>query len=508
MAEDYGTKVAEPKGAAVKSTVPKVTSVKPGATPRLYREMVAAGSTLGYNNRLSLPQTPDDITQEFGLEVYEKMLLDAQVNACVTFWKAAILEDGLKLTPAVNDPGVDGFDMSRDFVKEACKMFDEMPVHIDDALWDMLNGVVFGMKVGELVYEVRNNRLDLARFKVKPCRAVALVVDQYMNMIGLIGAKPGQTTPITSSIIDPLSIIPPEKFAIFTFRPRDADPRGTSIIRSAYSAWWMKQQLRPEYMKYLSQFAGPSVIGYTPDDATIEATGDPEEDADFTTPEEAMLNTLVQWRNGSAAVFPGGSKVDIHGSEGEGNAFVTANAGCNLEITKAILGQELATEQSKFMARAAAQVHQDVLDTLIRQGKQAVVRMVYQQVLQRWMRYNWEPKYHHLCPVPSLGRVEERDRTRIMTAVAALMRADFFAPEQLPDLDKLMGFPVRSKRAIDIENQKDEAELKKAQEEAKPAPAPIAPQPQPAPTDTKPKENEAKPEPQSKPKPEQRPDKE
>ncbi len=459
--------------------LPRVLRTNRDATPRLYKEMVAAGVPNGFSPIQGLAQHPDLLTAELGINVYTAMLYDAQVNACVTFWKAAILEDGVKLTPPVNDPDADGFQLCRTFIDEASHMFDAMPIALDDVMWDMLNSIVYGLKVAETIWEVRDNRLDIARIKVKPVKAVSVVVDQFMNLVGIIGAKPGQIQTITDlSGVSNGMVLPLEKFALLSFRPEDADPRGKSILRPAYDAWWRKRQIIPEYLKFLSQFAGPSIIGYTPEDASLEDAVD--EDGNATSPEEGMLSTLVQWRNGSAAAFPGGSSVDIHKSEGEGLAFTNAIASANLEITKSILGQELATEQSKYMARAAAEVHQDVLDTLIRQGKQASVRMLYHQLLVRWIRYNYGDKYVPLTPRATLGTVENRDRSKLMMAVAALERASYFAPEQKPEIDKLLGFPVRSKSAIDLERKSDEADVAVKEQAAKPPPAPVVQPPQPS----------------------------
>jgi hypothetical protein len=100
--------------------------------------------------------------------------------------------------------------------------------------------------------------LQLRALKVKPIRSVAFVTDAYLNVLGLVGAKPGQTVPAVSDLA-PAEIIPREKFCILSWRPKDGDPRGTSVLRPAYDPWWRKRQTIPEYLKYLAQFAGPSL---------------------------------------------------------------------------------------------------------------------------------------------------------------------------------------------------------------------------------------------------------
>jgi hypothetical protein len=418
----------------------------------LTREYVAGGVLAWFGaSRLVLPWAFDEITGEFGLEVYEKMLLDSQVSACITLWKASILEEGVELSCALEDPLDPDYDKAKEIVDAARIMLDQLDPSFEDSLWNMLDAIVFGHKVGELVYEIRKDRLDLAHLKVKPSRSIAFVVDDKINVLGILGDLYGIGTITLDS--QQAVFLPREKFAILTFRPKDSDPRGTSLLRPAYDPWWRKTQLKPEYMKYMAQFASPSVIGYTPEDSTLEdadtadtTIGQDPDAADPTklTPEEAMVVTLIKWRNGVAAAFPGGAKVDLVQSTGDGAAFLNAIGECNLEITKGILTQQLATEEGQFMARAAATVHQDVLDTLIRQGKRHLVKMIKHDILERWIAYNWGPDAAvRLVPNVTLGTVEHQDRSPLYNAIANLVRSGFFTEAQLVEVDKLLSLPVR-----------------------------------------------------------------
>jgi phage gp29-like protein len=161
------------------------------------------------------------------------------------------------------------------------------------------------------------------------------------------------------------------------------------------------------------------------------------------TPEQALLASLLAFRNGSALALPAGSAVTPIQSLGDGAAFTRAITDCNHEIIKAILTQTLATEEGEHQARAAAAVHSDVLDTLVRQGKKSVVRMLARDVLRPWVAYNWGPRADALVPIPSLGTTEEQDKTALMNAVANLQRAGYPHPSQYPAIDQMLGLPVR-----------------------------------------------------------------
>lgn len=393
--------------------------------------------------RQPLPHPFDDLSRRQGIEVYEKMMTDYQVASTVRLYKTAILEDGMEFSPAVTDPAEEGFELAQEIHREWIDNVEYMQTDLNDVLFNMLNAAAYGNKVAEQVYELRNNRLALKALKVKPREAVAFVVDEYLNVLGLLADTNGSG--IVPWVGDETNIIPREKFAVLTFQPEDGDPRGTSLLRPAYEPWWRKRQIMPEYLKFLAQFAGPSIYAIAPEGAEVPRT-DEDEEEDATpaqTPEERLVETIINFRNGTAMALPYGTEVNLIQSEGDGLAFLNSVSGCDLAITKAILVQQLATEESQFMARAAAQVHQDVLATLIRQGKFAVVRMMIQDVVRPWVAYNWGPQAIKLCPKASLGEVEAEDMVSLMNAVANLMGKGFFVEEQLPWIDRQLGFPTR-----------------------------------------------------------------
>jgi Protein of unknown function (DUF935) len=143
-------------------------------------------------------------------------------------------------------------------------------------------------------------------------------------------------------------------------------------------------------------------------------------------------------------VVPPGTEVHPVELTGDGEAFKSALGLFSGQIIKAILTQQLATEEGQHQARSAASVHQDVLDTIVRQGKQSVLEMVSNQILVPWVARNWgDQAAETLVPVPTLGTTERQDVPALMSAVAALMRSAFFHSSQLPAIDEMLGLPVR-----------------------------------------------------------------
>lgn len=420
---------------------------------RLRREYVAGGGWAWYGQvARTLPNAIDDVTADFGDDLYDRMLFDPQISAVNTVWKASILESGMNMTSAIRSRSDVDYDLAAEIADEAAHMIQEFDGTLDDVLWNMLDCVAFGNKVAEQTYRLQGARKDgrkilvLDKFKVRPRRSTVFAVDIYLNLVGLLIRVPPNASPWSATMMfgpddEPFNLLPPHKFVILQNKPKDNDPRGTSILRPAYSAWWRKQQIVPEYLRYLSQFAGPSLIGYVGPDAAPQP--DPTNPGAVITAEQIMLGALQALRNGTAAAFPNGAKVDPLIMQGDGAAFLRAIDHCDQQITKAVLTQELATEEGKHMARAAAEVHQDVLDTLIRQGKLAFGTQIRNQLLKRWVSYNWGENAAHLAPLVGLGKIVLRDSPALWGAAAQLMGQGYLAPSQMQQLDEQIGLPVR-----------------------------------------------------------------
>lgn len=423
----------------------------------LTREYAAGGNGAWSLAALrSLPYWIDDITRDLGSDLYARMLCDARVSSEVDNFRAAILEDGVILAPAIDDEGADGHALAATIRDAAERMLDDLDTPLDDVLWDLASAIALGNRIAEEVYapgDVAGQAgLVLVALRPKPRDAVAFVVDRFNRLIGFLARVPGQygTMPgglfVAESGTPPPNLLPRGKFAHLPFRPVDGDPRGTSVLRPAYTPWNLKQQAMIEHVKYLTQFASPSLIGTLAQGAQdlreIDADGLPT--GRVIRAVDALLDRLLAFRNGTALALPFGTTVAELYSQGNGAAFLDAFAMYNRDITLSISGQTLATTEGEHQARAAAQVHQDTKNTRVRQAKKAIARVLRRDVLRQWVALNWgEAVAAALTPVVGLGSVEEEDLTPRMAAVAALERAGWFAPSQKPQVDALLGLPVR-----------------------------------------------------------------
>jgi len=423
------------------------------------------GSGQYYANLVrTLPWAIDDVTTDFGDDLYQRMLYDPQVASVVNVFKASILEDGIDLSSVVADVDADGYDLAATICDAATEMLAALDPDLDTVLWNLMDAIALGNRVAEQVYRTDGiagkQGLALESLRVKPRHMTAFVVDSFLRVLGLVGFIPGVGAPLMQGyLIDPQqtpNLLPRQKFCVLSFRPKDNDPRGISVLRPAYTPWNLKQQVLREHVKYLTQFASPSLIGYTPENAQpaveLDPMGNPLIDPVTglakvaQSPEQLMNTQLVSFKNGTALSFPSGSKVDVlNNVPGGGTDFLAALERYDRDIVKAVLSQTLATEEGEHQARAAASVHEDVLDTIIRQAKRAVVRAFAWDVLRPWVAYNWgKDAARRLTPVPTLGHAEAPDLPTLWTAVAALKKSGYLAPSQYQALDETINLPART----------------------------------------------------------------
>lgn len=423
----------------------------------LIREYAGGGDGVWSASFLrTLPRHIDDVTADFGDDLYERMLLDARIAAEVDNLKAAVLEDGVVLSPAIADAAEDGYALAVTIADAATAMLADLDPAMDDALWDLAGAVALGNRVAEEIYAYGDvagkTGLLLARLAPKPRRNYAFVVDPFNRLIGLLARIPGEAgygtgAALVAADAPPPNLLPRAKFAVYTHRGSDGDPRGTSILRPAYTPWVLKQQMLAEHVKYLTQFASPSLIGILSKLARDKRVTDGA--GNFTgtiiAAADALLAELLAFRNGTALVVPPETEVKELYSTGDGAAFLRAFEMYNRDITLAITGQSLATTEGEHQARAAASVHQDILATRVKQLKLGLARVLRRDVLAQFVRLNWgDDAAKHLTPLVSLGTIEEEDVTPRMTAVAALERSGYLAPSQRPAIDVMLGLPERT----------------------------------------------------------------
>lgn len=394
-----------------------------------------------------LPRWIDDLTRLERDDIYEQMLLDAQVKSCVGVLVDSILGGGIEILSS------DSTSSTANRIADFCRSnLDDMDTpFLSEVLPDMLDVIMLGNRIAEKVfYQVPGGKLAIRKIVPRHRTSVSYYVDEYMNVKGIVPIEPGIGIKQT-----PTRIIPTEKFFILRWGPKNGDPRGTSDGRAVYDPWWFKQQLKPEYLKYLSQFASPSLVGKTAEIAQRRpqynmVTGEIDTNADGTPvlidPAEQMSSELEKFRNGFYIVLPYGADVEPIQMSGDGGAFIAALNIYNTEIAKGILYQTAATENPNS-GKNVASVHQDVLTTRVEYGK-TLLESAIRTLLKHLVRINWGENAP--IPIVIVPGTEQQDVLAKASAVSKLHDGGAILPSQWKAIYAELGLPAPNEDEIEL----------------------------------------------------------
>ena len=321
--------------------------------------MIAAGSLFATMARglFALSMDVDDAERQYGPKLYESMLNDPAVGSSVDVIRQAAIRD-VKLSPPPNFNPEPGQEPNAEQRKAAdicarCERALKNPERpFAETLYEFTYGLVED-KLAEIVLDRVTEGPDVGRFtirafKFKPRAAWSYVVDAYGNVNFVAGQiPPGETPPgPVSAVYVPGTggnavLLGPDRFAVFSWGRRDSDPRCRPILRRAFNAWNLKVRTWPEKLKGDTQFGTPSIAATMPENAQdpdvegLEGLTLPD-GSKIDTAENYALYMLLQLANGSAAVFPFGTSLQVIESEREGSVLNESIALYNREIATAV----------------------------------------------------------------------------------------------------------------------------------------------------------------------------
>jgi hypothetical protein len=432
--------------------------------PDLKREYVATGTSYSATTvPLALPASVDDVDRERGARHYEWMMTDPVVSSSVRALKLAILAGGMDLKatisarPGAKQPSPDE-KLAQELVDfcwrcvERCKGWNPF-------LMGLLDATAFGNRMAEKTFEVSASGPDAGKLvwksiKVKPRDAWQFVVDDTMNVLGILYRKPGSG--------GTREFLPREKVVILTWDAHDADPRGSSVLRPAADVHNLKNQVWPQLYKHLCQFGSASLVGKTApgevDRQPVDPlTGLPDTSALPISPQQFMASQMVEFQNGSVLVVPFGAEVMPIQPQGDGAAFHSAIETLDRQIVHAILLSPRATLEAVHNSKADSETAQDFFGLLVESGRQALSGALRDDCFRQIVALNYGQEVaDEFTPLVTFG-TEQQDRPAEWGAVAGLMSSGYLGASQMEELDSMMGLPIRDIAA-------DEAKAKEAME--------------------------------------------
>lgn len=433
----------------------------PISKPDPTREYVTGGD--GYTFQTlpkMLPETIDDLSRFIGFRVYDAMMVHHAIISSVLTLKFGILSGRLQLVEThpmeagQEEPTPEQL-LSQD-VRDFCDRLWTRVVGFRSTLLQMLECTTQGNKLGEIVATLcpdgpDEGRLVLKKLGVKKRETWNFMVDQCMNVVGIRFRRgPG------------FVVLPPEKFVRFTWLPKDDDPRGTSVLRAAYTPWNMAVQMYPQYFRYLKQFGSPSLIGKTaPGAPNVMVNGK------TMTAQEYLLMLMVDFQNNSAMAIPAGSEILPILPAGKGEPFLEGFNYLNLEMVYSILLSARATREAQFGSKADNQGGQDILGLAVEYGREVVSEPLRDSLFKYFVALNYGQEIANVyTPWVYLGSVDKKNIAEMWNALANCYRAGAVTDSVRAEFHAEASAPIPD---VQADNAAAEAKMKAAQEAIAPA---------------------------------------
>lgn len=352
-----------------------INSIKRTVTTVARNLLKEQGTVSGWSwNKSPNPIVQDDIVLAKGSSEYALMLKDPDVKSAISTKVYGVLAKGYQITPAVgeDEPEYEQAKQQADFIE---MVFEKMPGSLNQKLKEILRDcTAYGGSIAEKLWgwDKDLNFLLMTDIKCKDPNLYENEQDDYGNVTKLILTAKGGKVEVDIS-----------KFIRVAYNAEHGNAWGESDLRSAYLYWLIKSKLVRWWPVYLEKFAAPTTKGTVP-------KGTPQSERD------KLMAVLSSIQQETSIVIDEDTQVELMESAGKTSSeFSVALDYYGKQITKAILGQTLATEQnSKTGSLAQAKVHQDTLISYITELKAMTESVMDEQVIRDIIDYNFAERYY------------------------------------------------------------------------------------------------------------------
>ena len=390
----------------------------------------------------------------WGAELCEEEIADMERDAIISsnyeLLVETVLADEGRIVPLVTNEEAANYEEAQEAARLCRFALECLETDLPSTFEQLLSALKVGVKVAESTFQaVRDDDGQLVAvpvsIKVKPRNSLQFVVDEFMNIVGFTTAY---ATGGEMRAED--TILPRQKFLVFSYKPKDENPQGTSAFLSVVSAFRHKRKIWPLWSKFLSIFAMPALHG-TPSE---KSSPEPQFDADgqpmidpvtqkpiVLTPEHAMLQSMLQWTDGTVIVTAPGSTIKAIETKGDGAAFVQAFRHLNMELSTGLLRQSRATNEAEHGSKADSQTGQELFATYVAYLKTRLAIAFRRDVLRVIVWLNMGPDAaRRSTPLFFLGDADRFSWAEDATAIAAI--ADSLTDSQLDSVTGQAGIPA------------------------------------------------------------------
>lgn len=321
-----------------------------------------------------------------GREIYDKMMDDdGHLKACLNTRKLAVVNLGYDILPYVEHGAEDATENDIRVAATVEQILSEAHDFEND-MKEILNAYQYGFSVGEILWMIKNGFIMIDDIKAR--KPDYFTFDKDYNLV--YTEQAGKELPLDN-----------EKFVIYTFDPRNENPYGTSLLRNCYWAVWFKSNMIKFLMLFSERFGNPAIYGKYP-------TGWSENEID------KLVEQLESIHANAVGAINSDAEIQIIESMRKEADFVSGLQFFNAEISKAILGQTLTTQEGKSGSYSLGQVHAGVRDDYVAADCRDLQRICQKQVVNRIVYYNFPegtPPPRFVIPYKGAEDLEKKAKT-------------------------------------------------------------------------------------------------
>lgn len=389
----------------------------------------------------ALPQSIDDAERDFGLDIYDRMVNDPIVASVIGGLRRLVMSDGHKVVSALPKLPKDADAETRALYDECAEVTEFCNEAVDGlertdrdfylTLDDMLEALSHGHRMAEVTWRLEDagkfgGKYTLDGVRTKPRKNFSFVVDEGNRVLGAMTVLAGGMGVLRSGLLGQLAprdnVLPRDRMFLVTIGARNGDPRGRSLLRSAYNPWKRRQIMDPEEVKFVAQFAGGmiTVIAGTQTEYNVNL---PDGTSKKLQASEYLAQVASSLGNGGVAAFPPDTTVTVHyPGAGSGESFKIAFARAAREIHMAVATTARAFLEAEKNSKADADKAENVLDAIVGYYRRIVSRGVSRQVFYPLIAANWGTDKARRCtPLCAMSSVMPQNFVEESGAVAQLL---------------------------------------------------------------------------------------
>lgn len=327
---------------------------------------------------------PDEVLKRIGggYQAYRNLLTDSHLSAVVKSRKAGVLS--LE------------WNISDERIKKI------LQPHMYLLIENILDAPLFGFQPIEIVWDKVDNLVIPVKFVAKPQEW--FVFDKEGNLRFKTKEKPVEGEPV-----------PEFKFLCPVVNPSYANPYGEKALSKCYWPVTFKRGTMKMWAVFIERYATPWIIGKHPRGVSQEET-------------ELFANLLNDMIQDAVAVIPDDSQIEIIDTSktSSSDIFERFKTICDMEISKAILGQTLTTQQGDSGSYSLGQVHAEIRKEIVDADKKLV-----EDTINQLIRYICV--LNSIFEIPTIQFFEEEDlnkdraeRDRILKDLGVKLSKKYF----------------------------------------------------------------------------------